>query len=171
MNYNELKKFVEEARIAKGYSQRELSKMIGLSQSTYNDTINGKIKKVDVDILRKIAQGLDLSLKKILEVSGYIDFLDSLVNDEREYRTIEEAELRIEKNEKQQKEYEELKQEKSNKINEVRNILTELVNILEKENNECSAEKIILEINDVLKILEIFDVNSDYEKFLNEDGR
>lgn len=45
MDNNELKDMIEKARIARGLSQRELSKQIGLSQSTYNDTINGKIKK------------------------------------------------------------------------------------------------------------------------------
>ena len=43
MDNNELKDIIEKARIARGLSQRELSKQIGLSQSTYNDTINGKM--------------------------------------------------------------------------------------------------------------------------------
>lgn len=55
----------------KKISQRQLSKRIGLSQSTYNDTINGKIKKPNVEILRKIAEELDLSLQDMLKVSGY----------------------------------------------------------------------------------------------------
>ena len=75
MDNNELKDMIEKARIARGLSQRELSKQIGLSQSTYNDTINGKIKKVDVEILKKIAEGLDLSLEQLLKVSGYNDVL------------------------------------------------------------------------------------------------
>lgn len=66
-----LKQMVETAREAKKLSQRQLSKRIGLSQSTYNDTINGKIKKPNVEILRKIAEELDLSLQDMLKVSGY----------------------------------------------------------------------------------------------------
>ena len=61
MANSELKNVIENARKAQEYSQRQLAKQIGLSQSTYNDTINGKIKKVDVEILRKIAEGLNLS--------------------------------------------------------------------------------------------------------------
>ena len=53
MALNDFKDMVENARKIKGYSQRELAKMIGMSQSTYNDTINGKIKKPDIDILKK----------------------------------------------------------------------------------------------------------------------
>ena len=36
-----------------------------------NDLINGKIKKVDIDDLRKIAETLDMSLSKLLKVAGY----------------------------------------------------------------------------------------------------
>ena len=73
MASSELKIVIENARKAQGYSQRQLAKEIGLSQSTYNDTINGKIKKVDVEILRKIAEGLNLSLDYLLKLSGYGD--------------------------------------------------------------------------------------------------
>ena len=71
MTENGLKNMVENARRLHGYSQRELSKRIGLSQSTYNDTINGKIKKPDIDILKKIAEELNLSLDLMLKESGY----------------------------------------------------------------------------------------------------
>lgn len=37
--------------------------------------INGKIKKVDIDVLRKIAETLDMSLTKLLKVAGYDDML------------------------------------------------------------------------------------------------
>ncbi|CDD29834.1 putative transcriptional regulator [Clostridium sp. CAG:433] len=73
MANSDLKNVIENARKAQGYSQRQLAKQIGLSQSTYNDTINGKIKKVDVEILRKIAEGLNLSLDYLLKFSGYGD--------------------------------------------------------------------------------------------------
>ena len=71
MALNDFKDMVENARKIKGYSQRELAKMIGMSQSTYNDTINGKIKKPDIDILKRIAEELDLSLDLMLKESGY----------------------------------------------------------------------------------------------------
>ena len=74
MNSNELKNIIENARIAKGVSQRELAKLSGISRSTLNDIINGKIKKVDVDSLKKIAETLDLSLTNLLKVAGYDEF-------------------------------------------------------------------------------------------------
>ena len=45
MNSGELKSIIESAREAKGISQRELAKLSGISRSTLNDIINGKIKK------------------------------------------------------------------------------------------------------------------------------
>ena len=71
MALNDFKDMVENARKIKGYSQRELAKMIGMSQSTYNDTINGKIKKPDIEILKRIAEELDLSLDLMLKESRY----------------------------------------------------------------------------------------------------
>ena len=163
MNYSELKTFVEEARKQKGYSQRELSKLIGLSQSTYNDTINGKIKKVDVDILRKIAEGLDLSLKKILEVSGYIEFVDSLSVQEVGMKTLEEVELRVEMYEREEAEKKKIEQKKIETIYTVREKLSKLLKDLEIDNQEFLTSKIIEEINSALKLLDIFDEKFEFE--------
>lgn len=71
MNSEELKILIESARVEKGISQRELAKQTGISRSTLNDLINGKIKKVDIDDLRKIAETLDMSLQKLLKAAGY----------------------------------------------------------------------------------------------------
>ena len=71
MSGNELKIMIENGCLEKGYSQRDLSKKIGVSHSTLNDIVNAKIKKIDVDILRRIAEELDLSLTKMLKVAGY----------------------------------------------------------------------------------------------------
>ena len=71
MNSDELRILIETARIKKWISQRELSKQTGISRSTLNDLINGKIKKVDIDDLRKIAEALDMSLQELVKVAGY----------------------------------------------------------------------------------------------------
>ena len=71
MNSEELKNLIESARETKGISQRELAKLTGISRSTLNDLINGKIKKVDIDDLRKIVETLDMPLQKLLKASGY----------------------------------------------------------------------------------------------------
>ena len=75
MNSEKLKVLIEDARVKKGISQRELAKETGISRSTLNDLINGKIKKVDIDDLRKIAEVLDMSLQGLLKVAGYDEML------------------------------------------------------------------------------------------------
>ena len=71
MENNELKVMLETAREAKGYSQRDLAKRIGLSNTSLNDLENGRVKKMDIDMLRKIAEELDLSLRELLKAAGY----------------------------------------------------------------------------------------------------
>ena len=55
--------------------QKELAELTGISRSNLNDLINGKIKKVDIEVLRKIAETLDMSLQKRLKVVGYDEIL------------------------------------------------------------------------------------------------
>lgn len=67
----DLKLILLAAREKKGLSQRKLAKKVGIHHSSLNDLENGKIKKVDVEILRKIAEELDLSLELLLKAAGY----------------------------------------------------------------------------------------------------
>lgn len=97
MNSNELKNIIENARIAKGISQRELAKLSGISRSTLNDIINGKITKVDVDSLKKIAETLNLSLTNFLKIAGYDEFLDYLSLDKYKNKFTKDLKEMIEK--------------------------------------------------------------------------
>mgnify|MGYP002544212827 CR=1 FL=1 len=81
MDLVELKNIIENARIKKKISQRELARLSGINRSSLNDIINGKIKKIDVDSLKKIAETLDLPLTILLRVAGYDEFLDYLSKD------------------------------------------------------------------------------------------
>ncbi len=72
-DFTEFKNVIETARSAKGYTQRDLAEKVGVRQSTYNDTINGKTSKVDVGLVSKIADELDLSLRDLLSLIGYDD--------------------------------------------------------------------------------------------------
>ena len=59
MNDNEnydLKLILLAAREKKGISQRKLAKKIGIHHSSLNEIENGKIKKVDIEVLRKLAE-------------------------------------------------------------------------------------------------------------------
>ena len=77
--YNiEFKNTIEIARKLKGLSQRELARKLGLSQSTYNDIINGKIKKIDIEKIKRISDGLELPFEKLLRLTHYKIVLDYL---------------------------------------------------------------------------------------------
>ena len=77
-----LKTLIEGGREIKNFSQRELARRIGLSNTSLNDLENGKVQKPDVEILRKIAEELDLSLEQLLKAAGYGEITNWLSNDE-----------------------------------------------------------------------------------------
>lgn len=77
-----LKTLIENGRDAKNFSQRELARRIGLSNTSLNDLEKGKVKKPDIEILRKIAEELDLSLEQLLKAAGYDALTNWFSNDE-----------------------------------------------------------------------------------------
>ncbi len=66
-----LKTLIVSGREIKNFSQRELARRIGLSNTSLNDLENGKVQKPDIEILRKIAEKLDLSLEELLKTARY----------------------------------------------------------------------------------------------------
>ena len=77
-----LKTLIEGGREIKNFSQRELARRIGLSNTSLNDLENGKVKKPDIEVLRKIAEELDLSLEQLLRAAGYDALTNWFSNDE-----------------------------------------------------------------------------------------
>lgn len=77
-----LKTLIEGGRDAKNFSQRELARRIGLSNTSLNDLENGKVQKPDIEVLRKIAEELDLSLEQLLKAAGYDALTNWFSNDE-----------------------------------------------------------------------------------------
>lgn len=77
-----LKTLIEGGRDIKKFSQRELARRIGLSNTSLNDLENGKVKKPDIEVLRKIAEELDLSLEQLLKAAGYDALTNWLSTDE-----------------------------------------------------------------------------------------
>lgn len=77
-----LKTLIVGGREIKNFSQRELARRIGLSNTSLNDLENGKVQKPDIEILRKIAEELDLSLEELLKAAGYGALTNMLSTDE-----------------------------------------------------------------------------------------
>ena len=53
-----------------------------MSNTSLNDLENGKVKKPDIEVLRKIAEELDLSLEQLLKAAGYDALTNWFSNDE-----------------------------------------------------------------------------------------
>ena len=165
MDNNELKDIIEKARIARGLSQRELSKQIGLSQSTYNDTINGKIKKVDVEILKKIAEGLDLSLERLLKVSGYNDVLGYFGVDKYKNKSTKDLKDMIEKHKQSELDLLDFDAQKRKKVRNARQKLFYIMEHLEKNKESLyTVDKAIEDIKIVSDELGTVEEKYDYSK-------
>ena len=168
MNSEELKSIIESARISKGISQRELAKLSGISRSTLNDIINGKIKKIDVDSLKKIAETLDLSLEKLLKNAGYDEFLDFLSLDKYKNKSTKDLKNIIEKYKKSELDLLEFDYQKRRKTSDARQTLFNTMEYLKvmKDNKDSlyTVDKAIEDINMAFKELESVEKKYDYSK-------
>lgn len=63
-------KRIIELRMSRGFSQKELSKMIGLDPSQLSRIENGETKRISSDILIKLAKGLNVSTDYILGLTS-----------------------------------------------------------------------------------------------------
>ena len=83
MNNSEaLTTLIVGGRTAKEYSQRELARRIGISNSSLNDIENGRVAKPDPEILKRIAEELELSLQQLLKAAGYNEVMSWFSHDE-----------------------------------------------------------------------------------------
>ena len=84
MNSEKLRNLILEAIERKRISQRELAKLTGISRSTLNDIINGKIKKIKIDDLYHISIPLELNLEDLLDACGFNNVVKTLNRDRYE---------------------------------------------------------------------------------------
>ena len=168
MNSEELKNLIESARVEKGISQRELAKLTGISRSTLNDLINGKIKKVDIDDLRKIAETLDMSLQKLLKVAGYDEMLFYFSKDKYANKSSKDLKEMIKTYEESQRELLEFDTEKRKKVSDARQKLFYTIEHLQimKDNKDSlyTIDKAIEDIQYAFDELEFAEHKYDYSK-------
>lgn len=168
MNSNELKNIIENARIAKGISQRELAKLSGISRSTLNDIINGKIKKVDVDSLKKIAETLDLSLTNLLKVAGYDEFLDYLSLDKYKNKSTKDLKEMIEKHKESELDLLDFDAQKRKKVFKlqgyINNVKTEIRIISAEGVRRMTDEELLHNLDEMYEITKEIAKKYDYSK-------
>ena len=168
MNSEELKNLIESARVEKGISQRELAKLTGISRSTLNDLINGKIKKVDIDDLRKIAETLDMSLQKLLKVAGYDEMLFYFSKDKYANKSSKDLKEMIKNYEESQRKLLDFDTEKRKKVSEARQKLFYTIEHLQimKDNKDSlyTIDKAVEDIQYAFDELEFAEHKYDYSK-------
>ena len=168
MNSEELKNLIESARIEKGISQRELARLSGISRSTLNDIVNGKIKKIKLDDLYQIANILELNLENLLEACGFKSVLKSLNADR--YAGMSDRQLKEKLDEYQQSELSLLDWD-AKKRKQCREVGCELFRITEKTENSIkyddvkySKKEIVEDLKKVIEELRPIQIKYDYNK-------
>ena len=168
MNSEKLKVLIEDARVKKGISQRELAKETGISRSTLNDLINGKIKKVDIDDLRKIAEVLDMSLQELLKAAGYDEMLFYFSKDKYANKSSKDLKDIIEQYKKSELDLLDFDSNKRKKVSDVRQKLFYTMEHLKiMQNNKDSLytiDKAIEDIKYAFDELEFAEHKYDYSK-------
>lgn len=97
MNNNEaLTTLIVGGRTAKEFSQRELARRVGISNSSLNDIENGRVAKPDPEILKRIAEELHLSLQQLLKAAGYNEVMSWFSHDEFKNKSTKDLKNTIE---------------------------------------------------------------------------
>ena len=168
MNSEKLKVLIEDARVKKGISQRELAKATGISRSTLNDLINGKIKKVDIDDLRKIAEVLDMSLQELLKVAGYDEILFYFSKNKHANKSSKDLKNMIEQYKKSELDLLDFDSNKRKKVSDARQKLFYVIDHLQimKDNKDSlyTIDKAIEDIKYAFDELKVAEEKYDYSK-------
>lgn len=167
MNSEKLQNLLLNAIDKKGISQRELARLSGISRSTLNDIVNGKIKKIKLDDLYQISNILELNLENLLEACGFKSVLKSLNADR--YAGMSDRELKEKLDEYQQSEMSLLDWDakKRKQCREVGSKLFDIQRRIEMEkvtNKKYTKEEIANDIKMVIEDLKPIQIKYDYSK-------
>lgn len=167
MNSEKLQNLLLNAIDKKGISQRELSRLSGISRSTLNDIVNGKIKKIKLNDLYQISNILELNLENLLEACGFKSVLKSLNADR--YAGMSDRKLKEKLDEYQQSEISLLDwdAQKRKQCRKIGNKLLDIQHKIEVEkttNKKYTKEEISSDIKQVLEELKPIEIKYDYSK-------
>ncbi len=71
-------------RYRRGLSQRKLASWAGISNSTVHRIEKGTIKNVKPQVLRKLAEALNISYQELLYYAGYLDEFEPIITGQKE---------------------------------------------------------------------------------------
>lgn len=168
MNSEKLQNLILNAIEKKKISQRELAKLTGISRSTLNDILNGKIKKIKLDDLYQISIPLELNLENLLKACGFNSVIKSLNTDR--YAGMSDRQLKEKLDEYQQSELNLLDwdAQKRKNVRKARQQLFTTIEYLkimqEKKDSLYTIEQAIKDIQFAFEQLEMAEHKYDYSK-------
>lgn len=167
MNSEKLQNLILTAIEKKKISQRELAKLTGISRSTLNDILNGKIKKIKLDDLYQISIPLELNLENLLEACGFNSVLKSLSTDR--YAGMSDRQLKEKLDEYQQSElglldWDAQKRKKSNEVSKRLFDIQNKIEMSEQLNKNYTKKEIVEDIKEVIEELKPLQQKYDYSK-------
>ena len=167
MNSEKLQNLILEAIDRKHISQRELAKLTGISRSTLNDIVNGKIKKIKLDDLYQISIPLELNLENLLEACGFNHVVHSLFHDR--YEGMSDRQLKEKIHEYEQSEldlldwdFQKRRAARSARANLIETI--ERIKRTDKLEKDYPKDKLIEDLQSVFDEIEPIRYKYDYDK-------
>lgn len=96
VNREKLAKIIIELRKKKGYSQRKLAMISGVSNSTIS-RIESATSDADPETLKKLAPYLEIPYETLMQAAGYIDIdvNENSVNDNKEISKVDKFLLKL----------------------------------------------------------------------------
>ena len=167
MNSEKLQNLILNAIERKKISQRELAKLTGISRSTLNDIVNGKIKMIKLDDLYQISIPLELNLEDLLDACGFNNVLKTLNRDR--YEGMSTRQLKEKLDEYQQSEmnlldWDAQKRKQCSSARSKLNAITNKIEIVERTKEKYSNKDIAKDIEEVFNELEPIQHKYDYSK-------
>ena len=167
MNSEKLQNLILAAIERKHISQRELAKLTGISRSTLNDIVNGKIKKIKLDDLYQISIPLELNLEDLLEACGFNKVLKTLHRDR--YEGMSNRQLKELLDEYQKSEYNLLdwdaqKRRTCSSAREKLFTINYKIEMSKRSDVKYTKDDIAKDIKEAFDELEIVQVKYDYSK-------
>lgn len=167
MNSEKLQNLILDAIENKKISQRELAKLTGISRSTLNDIVNGKIKKIKLDDLYQISIPLELNLENLLEACGFKSVIKSLSADKyagMSNRQFKELLDEYQKSEMNLLDWDAQKRKQCSSAISKLNAITNKIEIAERTKEKYSNKDIAKDIEEVFNELEPIQHKYDYSK-------
>ena len=167
MNSEKLQNLILNAIERKQISQRELAKITGISRSTLNDIVNGKIKKIKLDDLYQISIPLELNLEDLLDACGFNNVIKTLSRDRYEGMSTRQLKELVDEYQKSEYDLLDWDAKKRRTTSSARDKLFAITNKIEmskRSDMKYTKDDIAKDVKEAFDELESVQIKYDYSK-------